>query len=199
MRKQTNGYLFLLLLTALISMPVRAADTLNIEPKHSSVIFQYPHFGLTHPTGKIMGITGTLTLDTSDPAKSAVDVSLDMNTLTTALPAFDTLLKSDTYFDVAHFPTATFKSTQVELIPDPADPAAAPKTADVTGDLTVHGVTKSVVLRVTFNKKAFNPALFKTGYGFSATAHLSRKDFGLGNYEPIVGDDIDLIIDAEAY
>ena len=57
----------------------------------------------------------------------------------------------------------------------------------------------SFLLSVTFNKKAFNPALFKTGYGFSATAHLSRKAFGLGNLEPIVGDDIDLIIDAEVY
>ena len=167
------------------------ADTLTFEPDHTSVIFQYEHFGLSHPSGKIMGACGTLTLDHDDLTKSAVDIALDMTTLTTALPAFDALLKGEKYFDIAQFSTASFKSTQVELTGE--------NTANVTGDLTIHGVTQSAVLAVTFNKKAFNPAIFKTGYGFSATAHLSRKAFGLGNFEPIVGDDIELIIDAEAY
>jgi polyisoprenoid-binding protein YceI len=175
----------------LMAAPAIAADTLTFEPDHTSVIFQYPHFGMSHPSGKIMGATGTLTLDHDDMTKSAIDITLDMKTLTTALPAFDTLLKGDKYFEVDKFPDATFKSTKVELTGE--------NTANVTGDLTIHGVTQSEVLAVTFNKKAFNPAIFKTGYGFSATAHLSRKAFGLGNYEPIVGDDIDLIIDAEAY
>jgi polyisoprenoid-binding protein YceI len=175
----------------LLAAPAYAADTLTFEPDHTSVIFTYEHFGLSHPSGKIMGATGTLKLDRDDPAKSAVDITLDMKTLTTALLDFDTLLKGDKYFDIAQFPTATFKSTQVDMTGE--------NTANVTGDLTIHGATRSEVLAVTFNKKAFNPAVFKTGYGFSATAHLSRKAFGLGNYEPIVGDDIDLIIDAEAY
>jgi polyisoprenoid-binding protein YceI len=167
------------------------ADSLTFEPDHTSVIFQYEHFGLSHPSGKIMGASGTLTLDRNDPAKSVVDITLDMATLTTALPDFDTLLKGEKYFEVDKFPTATFKSTKVEVTGE--------NTANVTGDLTIHGITQSEVLAVTFNKKAFNPAVFKTGYGFSATAHLSRKAFGLGNLEPIVGDDIDLIIDAEVY
>jgi polyisoprenoid-binding protein YceI len=182
-------------ITGLSAAPSLASDTFKFEPDHTSAIFQYDHFGLSHPSGKIMGATGTLVLDQDDPSKSAVDVTLDMATLTTALPKFDALLKGDGYFDVAKFPIATFKSTKVELIGD----ATAPKTANVTGDLTIHGVTQSVTLAVTFNKKAFNPALFKTVYGFSATAHLSRKAFGLAKYEPIVGDDIDLIIDAEVY
>ena len=167
------------------------ADSLTFEPDHTSVIFTYEHFGLSHPSGKIMGATGTLTLDREDLSKSVVDITLDLETLTTALPDFDTLLKGDKYFDIARFPTATFRSTKVELTGE--------NTANVTGDLTIHGITQSAVLAATFNKKAFNPAVFKTGYGFSATAHLSRKAFGLGNYEPIVGDDIDLIIDAEVY
>ncbi|CAM3349959.1 YceI family protein [Asticcacaulis taihuensis] len=175
----------------LMTTPAFAADTLTFEPDHTSVVFQYPHFGMSHPSGKIMGATGTLVLDKDDPANSTVDITLDMKTLTTALPDFDTLLKSEKYFDIAQFPTATFKSTNVELTGE--------NTANITGDLTIHGITQNAVLAVTFNKKAFNPALFKTGYGFSATAHLSRKAFGLGNLEPIVGDDIDLIIDAEVY
>jgi len=178
-----------------MTTPALAAETLTFEPDHTSVVFQYPHFGMSHPSGKIMGANGTLVLDKDDPTKSTVDITLDMKTLTTALPDFDTLLKGEKYFDIAQFPTATFKSTKVELTGE----NTAPRTANVTGDLTIHGITQSTVLAVTFNKKAFNPALFKTGYGFSATAHLSRKAFGLGNLEPIVGDDIDLIIDAEVY
>ncbi len=171
--------------------PAMAADILKFEPDHTSVVFQYEHFGLSHPSGKIMGASGTLTLDHDDMTKSVVDITLEINTLTTALPDFDTLLRGEKYFDIAQFPIATFKSSKVELTGE--------NTANVTGDLTVHGITQSEVLVVTFNKKAFNPAVFKTGYGFSATAHLSRKAFGLGNLEPIVGDDIDLIIDAEVY
>jgi len=173
-----------------LATPAMAAQTLTFEPTHTSVIFQYPHFGLSHPSGKIMGATGTLVLD-DDPTKDTVDVTLDLKTLMTALPDFDALLKGDDYFDIARFPTATFKSTKVE--------PTGENTANVTGDLTIHGKTQSVVLAVTFNKKAFNPALFKTGYGFSATAHLSRKAFDLGHYEPIVGDDIDIFIETEAY
>ncbi|MCR6659608.1 MAG: YceI family protein [Asticcacaulis sp.] len=184
---------FITICTALgfLAAPAFAAETLTFEPDHTSVIFQYPHFGMSHPSGKIMGATGTLVFDRDDPTKSTVDITFDMKTLTTALPDFDALLKGEKYFDITQYPTATFKSTQVELTGE--------NTANVTGDLTIHGITQSIVLAVTFNKKAFNPALFKTGYGFSATAHLSRKAFGLGNLEPIVGDDIDLIIDAEVY
>lgn len=189
-------------LMAGLALPA-AAETYKIEAKHSSAQFTYEHFGLSHPNGKIMGATGEIVLDWDNPANSSVEASLDMNTLTTALPEFDTLLKGEKYFDVAQFPAATFKSTKVELTGDApapdADPKAGPRTAKVTGDLTVHGVTQSVVLDVTFNKKAFNPALFKSGVGFTATAHLSRKAFGLGNLEPVVGDDIDLVIEAEAY
>ncbi len=171
--------------------PAIAADSYALEPTHSSVIFYYPHFGMSHPSGKIIGATGALVLDTDTPANSSVTVTLPISALTTGLPDFDKDLKGPDYFDVAQFPTATFQSTKVE-------PTGA-MTANVTGDLTVHGITKSVILAVTFNKKAFNPALFKTGYGFSATAKVSRKDFGLTKLEPFVGDDIDLDIEAEAY
>jgi polyisoprenoid-binding protein YceI len=167
------------------------ASTYKLEPSHTSVTFSYSHFGLTHPTGKIMGASGSMVFDADHPADSTVDVSLDMTSLTTGLTLFDKQLQGADYFDVAHFPSASFKSTAVTVTGD--------NTADVTGDLTLHGVTKSVVLSVTFNKQAFNPALFKTGVGFSAITRISRKAFGVEKYEPFVGDDIDLHIEAEAY
>lgn len=188
---------------AVVAAPAVAADTYKFESDHTSVTFTYPHFGLSHSSGKIMGAAGTLALDWDNPANCTVEVSLDMTTLATALPPFDALLKGKDYFDVADFPQATFKSTSVELIQpaanDPNDPDGKVREARVTGDMTIHGVTQTVVLDVVFNKKAFNPALFKTGVGFTATAHLSRKAFGLSHYEPFVGDDIDIDIEAEAY
>ncbi|HVZ29054.1 MAG TPA: YceI family protein [Asticcacaulis sp.] len=189
--RKAFAFLSVLALGAALGVPVFAAETYKFEPKHSSVTIYYPHFGLSRPSMKVVGATGTLVLDTDAPANSTVEVSLDMNALTSGLPDFDTDLKGSEYFDTAQFPTATFKSTKVETTGE--------STANVTGDLTVHGVTKSVTLSVTYNKKAFNPALFKTGYGFSATATLSRKDFGLSKLEPFVGDEINLDIEAEAY
>jgi polyisoprenoid-binding protein YceI len=175
----------------LIAAPAFAADTLKFEPRHTYAMFSYSHFGMTEPSGKIMGASGTLVLDSADPTKDTVDIALDMNTLTTGLPDFDTQLKGADYFDVAQFPQATFKSTKVEMTGD--------NSANVTGDLTIHGVTKSVVLAVTFNKKAFNPAIFKTGYGFTATAHIDRSDFGVSQYKTFMGSDVQLDIGAEAY
>lgn len=176
---------------SLAAAPAFAADTLKFEPDHTYAMFRYSHFGLSQPSGKVMGAAGTLVLDTDDPTRDAVDIALDMSTLTTGLPDFDTQLKGKDYFDVAQFPQATFKSTKVEV--------TGGTTANVTGDLTIHGVTKSVVLAVTFTKKAFNPAIFKTGYGFTATAHIDRGDFGVSKYEPFIGGDIQLEIGAEAY
>ena len=175
----------------LAATPAFAADTLKFEPDHTYALFSYSHFGLSRPSGKVMGASGTLVLDSNDPTQDAVDITLDMNTLSTGLPDFDTQLKGKDYFDVAQFPQARFRSTKVEMTGD--------ATANVTGDLTIHGVTKSVILAVTFSKKAFNPAIFKTGYGFSATARIGRGDFGVSKYEPFIGDDIDLDIAAEAY
>ncbi len=178
-------------LSSLAAGPALAVDTYHLEPTHSSATAFYQHFGLSHPSIKIIGATGTLVLDSDTPANSTLDATLPVTALTTGLPDFDTALKGSDYFDTAQFPTATFKSTKVEI--------TGANTAIVTGDLTVHGLTKSVALNVTYNKKAFNPALFKTGVGFSATATLSRKDFGLAKLEPFVGDEIDLVIEAEAY
>jgi polyisoprenoid-binding protein YceI len=176
---------------SLAAAPALAADTLKFEPSHTYAMFRYSHFGMSQPSGKIMGASGTLVLDRDDPTKDTVDIALDMNTLTTGLPDFDTQLKGKDYFDVAQFPQATFKSTKVEITGD--------ATANVTGDLTIHGMTKSVVLAVTFTRKAFNPAIFKTGYGFTATAHIDRGDFGVSKYEPFIGGDIQLEIGAEVY
>jgi polyisoprenoid-binding protein YceI len=174
-----------------VSAPAFAADTYKLDAGHTSVTFQYTHFGFSHPTGKFMNAVGSVTLDDATPANSSVEVSFAIDGLNTGVAALDTHLKSADFFDAAKFPTATFKSTKV------AQTSAT--TADVTGDLTLHGVTKPVTLKVTLNKKDAHPMMKgKIDAGFTATGSINRSDFGMGNYVPAVSDQIDLYIEAEA-
>lgn len=167
-----------------------AADTYKLDAGHTSVTFQYTHFGFSHPTGKFMNAVGSVTLDDATPANSSVEVSFDINGINTGVAALDTHLKSADFFDAAKFPTATFKSTKVVQ--------TSATTADVTGDLTIHGVTKPVTLKVTLNKKDVHPMMKKVDAGFTATGTINRSDFGMGNYVPAVSDQVDLYIEAEA-
>ncbi len=172
-----------------VSAPAFAADTYTLEPTHTSVTFQYTHFGFSHPTGKFMNAVGTVTLDEATPANSSVEVSFAIDGVNTGVAALDTHLKSADFFDAAKFPTATFKSTKVE-------PTSA-TTAKVTGDLTLHGVTKPVTLDVTLNQKGPN-MMKKITAGFTAKGTINRSDFGISTYVPAVSDQIDLYIEAEA-
>ena len=165
-----------------------AADAYKIDPNHSSVTFQYTHFGFSHPTGKFMNAVGTVNLDKADPSKSSVEVSFDIAGVNTGVPALDAHLKTPDFFDAAKFPTATFKSTKVVV--------TGKDTAKVTGDLTIHGVTKPVTLDVKLNKLDLN-MMKKEDAGFTATATIKRSDFGIGNYVPAVSDQVDLYIEAE--
>ncbi len=181
-----------LLLSCLLCLASPAlAETYKLDAEHTSATFTYSHFGLTHPTGKIMGASGALSFDPDHPADSKVAVTLDMTTLSTGLSLFDKQLQGPDYFDAAQFPTAAFTSTAVTV--------TGPDSADVSGDLTLHGITRPVTLAVTFTRKAFNPALVKTGIGFTANTHISRSAFGVSRYEPFIGDDIEIHIEAEAY
>ncbi len=170
--------------------PAFAADVYKLDQGHTSVTFQWTHFGFSHPSGKFMNAVGTVTLDQATPANSKVDVSFAIDGINTGVPALDTHLKSADFFDAAKFPTATFKSTKVDV--------TSATTAKVTGDLTVHGVTKPVTLDVTLNKKDIHPMMKKVDAGFSAHGTIKRSDFGIGAYVPNVSDEIDLSIEAEA-
>jgi polyisoprenoid-binding protein YceI len=175
---------------SLIAAPVLAADTYKLDPTHTEVTFQWTHMGFSKPTGKFMNAVGSVTLDEADPAKSSVAVSFDINGINTGVTKLDDHLKSPDFFDAAKFPTATFKSTNVQV--------TSPTTAKVTGDLTLHGVTKPVTLDVTLNKLGEHPMKKKKAAGFSATGTIKRSDFGMAMFVPAVSDEIDLEITAEA-
>ena len=163
-----------------------APVTYNIEPTHTSVTFTWGHGGgLSRMNGKFMNAVGTVVLDEAAPAASKVDVTFAIDGINTGVAALDAHLKTPDFFDAAQFPTATFKSTKVEV--------TGAKTAKVTGDLTLHGVTKPVTLDVTLNKITDD----KKKAGFNATGTIKRSEFGISRFVPVVSDEIDLEISSE--
>ncbi len=179
-----------LALTLGFAAPSFAADTYKLEPTHTSVTFQWTHFGFSHPSGKFMNAVGSVTLDQAAPAKSSVEVSFAIAGVNTGVPLLDKEFQEAGWFDAAKYPNATFKSTKVEV--------TGKDTAKVTGDLTIHGVTKPITLDVKLNQTG--PEMGKPTVGFTATGTLNRSDFGLGQYVSAgVSDKIDLAIEAEAH
>lgn len=188
----TSRFIRVLALSAALGFtaPAYAADTYSFDPHHTSVIWSATHFGKSAPHGIFSNIEGTLVLDEAAPEKSTVEVKIPTGMIATGIAKFDDHLKGADFFNVGKFPDATFKSTKVEKTGD--------KTAKVTGDLTILGVTKPAVLDVTFNDKGPNPMNNKETVGFSATTTIKRSEWGINYALPHVSDDIPLTIEAEA-
>ena len=171
-----------------------APSTWVIDPVHSSVSFKVKHMMISNVVGNFTKFSGTIDADEADLSKSKVNVSIDISSITTGVDARDNHLKSPDFFDVAKFPTMTFVSKSVKVI--------SKDKLEVTGDLTMHGVTKSVVLAVDGPTDAIN-AMGHTERGASATTKISRKDFGLTWNKAIeaggvaVGDEVTISLELE--
>ncbi len=176
---------------ALFIQPASAADKFLLDPGHASVMFGVSHLGFSKTFGRFNKIEGAFTLDADAPENSSVVVSIDPASLDTNHAKRDEHLRGADFFDVTKFPTLTYKSTSVKRTGD--------KTALVTGDLTLHGVTKPVPLEVTLVNTGPNP-MDKTKIiaGFSARGTLKRTDFGMGYAAPVLGDDVEIIIEVDA-
>ena len=166
-----------------------APVTYRLDPDHTMVLFSWIHFGFSNPTADLGLGQGTLVFDEQHPARSSVDVTLPLSLLDTHVPALDKHLKEADFFDADKYPTVTFKSTRVQ-------PLGGHKFK-VTGELTVHGVTKPVVLDATLNKIGIHPMTKAQSIGFDATATLKRSEFGIGAYVPMVSDLITIHITTE--
>ncbi|QWF17972.1 YceI family protein [Lysobacter capsici] len=167
-----------------------AALTYKIDPNHTDVVASWSHFGFSNPVAHFGKVDGSITYDPAKPAASKVEVTIPLSGLDSHVADFDEHLKSADFFDAAKYPTITFKSTKVE--------AAGAKKLKVTGDLTVHGVTKPAVLDVTINKIGEQPMAKRAAAGFDATTTLKRSDFGIAKYVPNVSDEIKIRITTEA-
>ncbi|HSV01726.1 MAG TPA: YceI family protein [Phenylobacterium sp.] len=165
------------------------AGTYAIEPIHTRVLFAVSHTGNSTWYGDFNHASGTLTLDPKNPAASKLEVSVPVDTISTTNAVLDKELKGADWFDAAKFPTMTFRSTRIT--------PTGPQSADVAGELTLHGVTKPVVLHARFKGAGPSPLSHAYMVGFDATGEIKRSDFGITKYAPvIVGDDVQLILSA---
>lgn len=163
-----------------------APVTYQLDPHHTMVLFSWSHFGFSHPTADLGLGQGTVVFDEQHPEQSQVSVTLPLSALDTHVSALDSHLKEADFFDADKYPTITYKSTQVQ--------ALGHDKFKITGDLTVHGVTRPVVLDATLNKVGADPMTKAQSIGFDATGTLKRSEFGVGAYAPGVSDEIMLRI-----
>lgn len=183
-----------LLVSAMIlgsSAAIAAPISYTIDPSHTDVLFTWNHFGYSNPTGHLGEAKGTIVFDEAKPEASSVEVRFPLSAMDTHVSKLDEHLQSDEFFDAAKFPDITFKSSKVEK-------AAGADAYNVTGDLTIHGVTKPVVLAATLNKAEIHPMKKVPAIGFDATTTLKRSDFGIGAYVPNVSDEVKVRITIEA-
>jgi polyisoprenoid-binding protein YceI len=162
----------------------------QLESSHAFVSWTANHFGFSDQMGKFPDVTGEIIFDEKKMSESSVDATIKIDSLVTGSEKFDMHLKSADFFDVKKFPTARFVSKKVT--------AAGKNKAKVEGDLTLHGVTKSVVLDVKINKKGTSIVTQKETVGFSATSQIKRSEFGIDYGAPGVSDEVKLVIEVEA-
>lgn len=183
------------LLASVASAGLARASAWDIDSSHSSAQFSIKHLMVSNVRGEFSKLTGTLNLDDKDITKSSVDVSIDANTISTREAKRDAHLKSPDFFDTAKFPTLTFKSKKVEK--------AGEGKLKVTGDLTIHGVTKEVVLSVDGPTPEIKDPFGGVRRGATATAKINRKDFGLNWNKALeaggvlVGEEVNITLDVE--
>ena len=165
------------------------AGAYKLDPDHGKITWSITHFGFSTYVGQFATVNATLKLDPKNLGATVLEATIDTNSLGTLNAALDKHLKSPEFLDTAKFPTATFKATKVTQTGD--------KTADIAGELTLHGVTKPVVVQATFNQAGPNPLDKKYQLGFAGSAKIKRSEFGITAYVPAVGDEVTLTIEAE--
>jgi polyisoprenoid-binding protein YceI len=183
-------------LAATLSLPAAAAtSTWQIDPNHSAAQFAVRHLAISTVRGAFTKVNGTIQLDDKDISKSSVEVTIDADSVDTRVPNRDKDLRSDHFFDVQKYPMITFKSTKVEQ--------AEPGKLKVTGDLTIHGVTKPVVLDVEGPTAAVKDPWGNQRAAANAATKINRQDFGvkwnatMDGGGLVVGDDVAITIDVE--
>ncbi len=179
------------LIAALAAAPVAAApEAYVLDASHSQILFAVNHLGYSTTWGMFSGFDGKISFDQANPAASSVTVSFPVKTMLTGWEARFQHFMSPDFFAATDDEMVTFTSTAINVTGD--------KTAKITGDLSLNGVTKSITLDAVLNQTGDHPMANKPWAGFSATTTLLRSDFGLGAFAPFIGDEVPVQISIEA-
>jgi polyisoprenoid-binding protein YceI len=166
-----------------------------LDPDHGKISFTIKHMGFSYYTGQFTGVEGKLHLDAAKPSDSTLDATVPISGISTGNPKLDTHLKTPDFFNLDKFPAATFHATKIER--------TGPKTARITGDLTLLGVTHPVTLEAEFLQAGVSPFGGPYKVGFAAHGELKRSEWGMTKYGPMpngftpVSDEVKLQFEAE--
>ena len=185
----TRSLLVVVSAILLATFAAAETETWQIDPMHSAAQFSVRHMGISTVRGTFTKTSGVLKYDPADVTKSSLDATIEAASVDTRVEMRDKDLRSANFFDVEKYPTITFKSKRVE--------ANGTGKLKVTGDLTIHGTTKEVVLDVEGPSQPMKDPKGNAHMGVSATTTVNRKDFGVSGAPSMVGDDVQITIDAE--
>lgn len=174
-----------------MALPANASGQYELDTSHVNVIFKINHLGFSTYMGRFNSITGTLALDAANLPASEVNITIDPASIDTNNDKLEEKLRGDDFFKAASDDgkTISFKSTKIQQV--------APTMGKITGELTMGGVTKEITLNTKLNGAGIHPYAGVYVVGFSAVAKLNRSDWGMKAYIPQVGDEVELIIEAE--
>jgi polyisoprenoid-binding protein YceI len=183
--------LYTLVVAMLLTVSAAAQDAWQLDPPHSSAQFSVRHLGVSTVRGAFTKVSGSVVYDPANLNKSSIQAAIEAASVDTRVEMRDNDLRSPRFLDAQKFPTITFQSKKVE--------AAGADKLKVTGDLTIHGVTKEVVLDVDGPTPSIKDPMGKDRLrmGASATTKINRNDFGVSGLPGIVGDDITITLDVE--
>lgn len=162
------------------------AGSYAVEPTHTRVMFAVSHMGFSTWFGDFTQSAGTLTLDPKAPSAASLDVTVQTASVSTTNAKLDGELRDPSWFDAAKYPTIRFRSTKVT--------PTGPGRADVTGDFTLHGVTRPLTLHAVFNGAGQNAMSKAYTVGFEGSGVIRRSDYGVTKYVPLVGDEVRITV-----
>jgi polyisoprenoid-binding protein YceI len=174
---------------AMAATAAAQAGTWQIDPNHTAAQFSVKHLAVSTVRGAFTKVTGTAKHDPADPSKDSLEATIDATSVDTRVEMRDKDLRSPNFLDVQKYPTITFHSKQVKVV--------GPGKLQFAGDLTIHGVTKEVVLDVDGPSAPIKDPWGNQRIGTSASTKITRQDFGVNGAPGVVGDEITITIDAE--
>ncbi len=180
---------FLVLSLAAGTAVAQSPEHYSFDKAHTQILFFADHLGFSKSQGEFLDYDGFFVFNPSAPAESSVEITINTDSINMDDERWDTHMKSGDFFDVEHYPTMTFKSTSIEILSE--------KTANITGDLTMLGVTKPIILSVMHNKSGRHPFNEKYVSGFSAHTTVQRSEFGMTYGAPLLGDEIEIRLEVE--